>query len=322
MLNILDYEIPPPRAWTTTDLPDAAGLVTLDNDCLRELLELADVLAANPLPILSLRSDDFSLTSCKALMTTVVEQLDHGPGFAIIDRLPLELLETQTATALYWLLASMIDRPVAQSWDGKMLYDVRDSGKQPGNGVRPDITSASQNLHTDNSYNLCPPDYVALLCINTAMKGGVSQLVSFHAVHNYMRGNCPKLLARLYQNYIFDRQREHAPGDVKVIRHPLFTWDGTQLLGRLSKRMVIQGYELAGQDIDEESSAAISALEAIMTQPEMMKEFNFQPGQIQIINNKTIGHARTGFMDWPEPERKRHLIRLWLRRKGRAFYNG
>ena len=86
--------------------------------------------------------------------------------------------------------------------------------------------------------------------------------------------------------------------------------------------MVIQGYELAGQDIDEESSAAISALEAIMTRPEMMKEFNFQPGQIQIINNKTIGHARTGFMDWPEPERKRHLIRLWLRRKGRAFYNG
>jgi len=27
----LDYEIPPPRAWTATDLPDAAGLVTLDN---------------------------------------------------------------------------------------------------------------------------------------------------------------------------------------------------------------------------------------------------------------------------------------------------
>ena len=133
MLTFLDYEIPPPRAWTATDLPDAAGLVTLDNDCLGELLELADVLAANPLPILSLRSDDFSLTSCKALMTTVVEQLDHGPGFAIIDRLPLELLETHTATALYWLLASMIDRPVAQSWDGKMLYDVRDTGKQPGN---------------------------------------------------------------------------------------------------------------------------------------------------------------------------------------------
>ena len=88
MLTFLDYEIPPPRAWTATDLPDAAGLVTLDNDCLRELLELADVLAANPLPILSLRSDDFSLTSCKALMTTVVEQLDYGPGFAIIDRLP------------------------------------------------------------------------------------------------------------------------------------------------------------------------------------------------------------------------------------------
>ena len=322
MLTILDHEISLPQAWTVTDLPDGAGLVTLDENCRGELLELADVLTSNPLPILSLRPDDFDLTCCKSLMASVEEQLDHGPGFAIIDRLPLELLETHTATALYWLLASMIDRPVAQSWDGKMLYDVRDTGKKPGNGVRPDITRARQNLHTDNSYNHCPPDYVALLCINTAMKGGVSQLVSFHAVHNYMRANYPELLARLYQDYIFDRQREHDPGDEKVIHHPLFAWDGTQLLGRLSKRMVIQGYKLAGQNIDDESSAALSALEAVMTQPEMMKEFKFEPGQIQIINNKTIGHARTAFSDWPEPERKRHLIRLWLRHKGRAFYNG
>ena len=67
-----------------------------------------------------------------------------------------------------YLAATRMPEPVAQSWDGKMLYDVRDTGKKPGNGVRPDITRARQNLHTDNSYNLCPPDYVALLCINTA----------------------------------------------------------------------------------------------------------------------------------------------------------
>ncbi|MCS5607371.1 MAG: hypothetical protein NZ936_17400, partial [Alphaproteobacteria bacterium] len=82
MLTFLDYEISPPRAWTATDLPDAAGLVPLDNDCLGELLELADVLTSNPLPILSLRPDDFDLTGCKSLMASVVEQLDHGPGFA------------------------------------------------------------------------------------------------------------------------------------------------------------------------------------------------------------------------------------------------
>jgi len=33
---------------------------------------------------------------------------------------------------------------------------------------------------------------------------------------------------------------------------------------------------------------------------------------MQFISNCTIVHARTGFEDWPEPERRRHLLRLWL----------
>ena len=39
---------------------------------------------------------------------------------------------------------------------------------------------------------------------------------------------------------------------------------------------------------------------------------NFMPGDIQFLHNHTILHARTGYEDWPEAERKRHLLRLWL----------
>ncbi|NQV60496.1 MAG: TauD/TfdA family dioxygenase [Alphaproteobacteria bacterium] len=325
-MAMLEHDINGPLAWTGHELADDAGLIALDHACRDELLVLAGLLAANPLPVLSLHLDDFKLENCRALMARVRRQLDQGLGFAIIDRLPLDQIDQlggeETATALYWLLASMLARPVAQSWDGKMLYDVRDTGKQPGNGVRPDITSAGQNLHTDNSYNLCPPDYVALLCRQTAMQGGVSQLVSFHAAHNRMRAECPDLLARLYQDFTFDRQREHAPDDTKVVHHPLFAWDGGRLVGRLSKRMVIQGYELEDKVMDETAAAALAALEATLTAPGMGKEFHFQPGQIQFVNNKTCGHARTAFTDWPAPRPKRRLIRLWLRHQGRAFYNG
>jgi hypothetical protein len=37
-----------------------------------------------------------------------------------------------------------------------------------------------------------------------------------------------------------------------------------------------------------------------------------QPGDIQLVHNHTILHDRTAFEDYPEPERKRHLLRLWL----------
>lgn len=317
-----DREITGPLTWRGDELPDDAGRFVLPDAAVAELHDAAQLLAANPLPALALDVRDFAFPVSTVFLAEVRRELDDGHGFAVIDGLPLEEAGRERAIALYVLLAQLIARPVAQSWDGKMIYDVRDRGKPAGNGVRPDVTNAHQNLHTDNSYNLCPPDYVALLCLQTAMEGGVSRIVSFGAAHNELRARRPELLSRLYQDYVFDRQREHAPDDVKTIRHPLLEWDGARLSGRLSRRMVRQGYELAGEDPDDEGLEAIDALEAIMDAPGMAKEFFFEPGQIQILNNRALGHARTGFTDWPEQNRKRHLVRLWLRERGRRLYNG
>ena len=33
---------------------------------------------------------------------------------------------------------------------------------------------------------------------------------------------------------------------------------------------------------------------------------------IQLLKNSVILHKRTAYEDWEEPERKRHLLRLWL----------
>lgn len=39
----------------------------------------------------------------------------------------------------------------------------------------------------------------------------------------------------------------------------------------------------------------------------------FRPGDIQWLKNAVILHKRTAYEDYEEPDRKRHLIRLWLR---------
>jgi hypothetical protein len=33
---------------------------------------------------------------------------------------------------------------------------------------------------------------------------------------------------------------------------------------------------------------------------------------MQFVYNHSMLHDRTAFVDWPEPERRRHLLRLWL----------
>jgi alpha-ketoglutarate-dependent taurine dioxygenase len=310
-------------AWIGSELTEDAGIVALTPQCLEEIARLAATLGDNPIPTLALAPSDFDLPACRSVMAKVRANLDDGLGFAIIDRIPLETMQRETAIKIYWLLASVVARPVAQKWSGEMVYTVADlTGKKPGNGIRPDITNAEQNFHNDNSYNLCPPDYVGLLCLQVAKSGGISRVVSLETAHNLLRQQNPELLKRLYQPYHFDRQREHDPAAEKAISRPVFTSEGGRLQCRLSRYLIEQGYELAHEPLDEPGRAALDALTAIIDDAALYKEFHFAPGQIQILDNRRLGHKRTQFEDWQETERKRTLIRLWLRNRGRPFYNG
>jgi hypothetical protein len=42
----------------------------------------------------------------------------------------------------------------------------------------------------------------------------------------------------------------------------------------------------------------------------------FEPGDVQLLHNHVIVHSRTAYDDWPELERRRHLLRLWLATPG------
>lgn len=308
--------------WDASSLRPTDGIVPLEAEARRELEHIVTFLRDNPLPVEMLEPQAFRMDACRRMMARAKQTLQEGVGFVIIDRLPLDVFSREEAKAVYWLLSQLVCRPVAQSWDGKLIYDVRDLGKPPGNGVRPDVTNAEQNFHTDNSYNLCPPDYVALLCQRPAKEGGISSIVSFHTVYNEMLARHPKLVDRLFAPYLFDRNREHAPDAPPVISHPLMQVVHGRLTSRLSHRHVVNGYRMAGVKLDALGEDALEALEATMNQERLVREFFFEPGQIQIVDNRRLGHRRTGYVDHPEDDRKRHLVRLWLRQEGRRFYNG
>ena len=314
--------IPQRLLWRGADLAASAGKIALPADVEAELDRLVTALDRDPIPLLLLRPDDFALDASHAFMREVKVSLDQGPGFAIVDRLPVERWSQDGARAVWWLLASLVARPVAQKWDGTSIYDVTDLGRPPGNGVRPDVTNYEQNFHTDNSYNLVPPHYVGLLCLRTAMEGGVSGIVSFATAHEEMRRRHPNLLPRLYHPFYFDRQREHAPDDVMTTYHPMLESEDGRLIARLSHFQVTNGHRIAGVELDPEGAAALEAFEAILNAPDMAARFHFQPGQMQLIDNRALGHKRTAFRDWPEVERKRLLVRLWLRDRGSRAYNG
>ena len=192
--TMIDRDIESPAAWTRSTVSMDEGRLLLGRNAWPRSRRWWTALRANPLPVLALAPADFELAQCRRAMARLEAMLEGGPGFAIVDRLPLDRLGARRPPLLL-APAALIARPVAQKWDGTMVYDVRDLGRPPGNGVRPDITNAEQSFHTDNSYNLCPPEYVGLLCLHPAMEGGVSRIVSLVSAHNEMRRRHPDLLA-------------------------------------------------------------------------------------------------------------------------------
>jgi len=323
MTMIRERPLDSPTSWVADTLLENDGLVELDAACRDEIDAVAAELAANPLPIEALRVSDVEMPACQATMSRVRRQLEDGIGFAVVDRLPVERLDRDISKKLYWLLMSMAGRPVAQSWGGTMVYDVLDTGKKStaGSGIRSSKTNGGQSYHCDNTFNL-PPDFVGLLCIQTAKKGGMSGLISLETVYNLLLEDFPEVLPRLYEPFYFDRQAEHPPEDQRWSFKPVFLTQGDKFVAHFNPRRVEHGYEMQGKEMDGPTRDAIQALQRVSERSGLGKDFEFQRGQIQIVNNKRLAHRRTAFRDWPEPERRRHLVRIWLRDAGRPFYLG
>ncbi|MBN9086044.1 MAG: TauD/TfdA family dioxygenase [Reyranella sp.] len=314
-----------PQAWTRDTIAAADWTVTLTDAATRELLAVRDEIRRAPVPTFLLDPKDFALEACRAVMTEVRRVTQSGPMFAVLDRLPMAEIAGDEAIQLYWLLSSLLARPVAQKITGQMFYDVMDTGVtlKPGSGIRPTVTNVDLRFHNDNSYNETPPDYVCLLCLHPAKEGGISQVMSVATVHEALQHRHPELMARLYRPFWYDRHAEHHPGEPTTFGAPMFERgaDGT-IKARLALSEIHAGYELRGERMDNETAAALAAVQSVFDRPELHVELGFAPGQIQFVNNRATGHARTEFTDFPEPERKRHLVRLWLRDAGKRGYCG
>ncbi len=320
---MIDNPIAGPSAWRRGEVKSQDYRVVLSDACLDEIRRLADEIRTFPLPTMLRTPDEYDLPRCRAAMAEVSHILKEGVRFAVVDRLPLDELKGEEATAIYWLLASMVARPVAQKLDGTMIYDVHDTGQQalPGSGIRPDKTNIEIRFHIDNAYNRAPPEIVGLLCLRPAKSGGVSRVLSFHTVHNELLAHHPEHLPRLYQPFWFDRQREFFPGEPETFAAPIFS-DNGELHARFSAHQISGGYALKGVPVDNAGAAALATTLDIFERPGIAIDFDFAPGEIQFVDNRVLGHSRTEFEDFAESDRRRHLVRLWLRDHGNRAYPG
>ncbi|MGE0745633.1 MAG: TauD/TfdA family dioxygenase [Rhodospirillales bacterium] len=316
---MLDDFIDGPIAWQASDLDERVWRVALTDEALSELDAIARAFADYDGPFDALQPDAMDWPATTEVMIDVRTSLDQGIGFAIVDRMPVERWTEKGSRAVAWLLNNFLAPAIMQKWKGARVYDVRDTGAKLAYGIRRSVTNLEQEYHTDGSFLAKTPSLMGLACLRQAAEGGLSRIASLAAAHNVLRDSSPELLARLYRPFYWDRQAEHAAGEVPSSAHPVFWYDGVRLGGRYYDDYIRNGYKLMHQPIDDLGMAALAAMRQIVEAPGSGFEFRLKPGEVFFLNNHLVAHGRSAFRDAQQGDVAgggRLLLRFWLRRGG------
>jgi len=310
------------RAWQAADIQPEDWTVHVSKDAISELQGMVSHMRAHPLPVLLRTLEEFSIPHLLDVMASTKNALDCRFGFCVVHDLPIDDYEIDEIVACFWVLGQLVDRPVAQKWDGTMIYDVIDTGEEFRYGVRGSYTNVELPFHNDNAFGTSVPHYVGLLCRNSAMKGGETRFCSVYNLHNRLFTTSPKLLKRLYRPVFFDRQAEHAKDADTTVRFPMFSWDGQRLSARVNISLVKKGYAVANEPLDHELEDALQAIQEITSDSNLWVEAPIQRGQLQYLNNLDVLHYRNTFEDHEDSNLQRHLYRTWHRNSGSRAYDG
>ena len=308
--------------WLASELKQENWTVSLNSSANREIASMVAQTRRNPLPTLLLKPEQFEIPELKSAYKKAKAICDHGAGFAVIDKLPIDDFEIEDMVNVYWTLGHFMGRNVAQKWDGTMIYNVTDTGKKYGYGVRGSATNVELVFHTDNAFGISVPDYVGLMCKYPAKKGGLSRFCSLYTVHSRMEEKYPDELRRLYQPVYFDRQAEHAIGEAKTSYAPMFSWKNGQLRCRANSSLVRKGYQVGKIEMDTILKNALEAIDEVTSSADLWIEAPLSRGEVQYLNNHELGHYRSDFVDHDDETKKRHLYRLWHRAYGNQTYDG
>ena len=296
-----------PAAWTAETLGSIADFSYAITD--RDADELVAGVAAfrrHGVPIEEVSRDNFPLDRFADVLADVRRELIDGRGLVMLRNFPLQRFDREQQAIAYLGLGAYLGKAMSQNRQGHILGHVKDLGGNYADAdTRGYMTRAEMRFHSD----AC--DYVGLLCLQTAKSGGASRVASSVTVYNRMLAHRPDLAEALCGDLYRSRSGELNPGEEPWIKHPIFCFaegyfSATGLGAAIDKAQKLPGVP----PFTEAQKEAIALYRA--TVEACAVDMDFQPGDIQLLNNFVTLHTRREFEDWPEPQRKRHLLRLWL----------
>lgn len=295
-----------PCAWKGADLQNRTDWIRhFRADELGEIDTALQSVKKRGLDLFDITKAEFPLPQFSKTLADIAKELESGRGMIMLRGLPLSYSPDDLRT-VYWGIGTYLGTAVSQNKAGELLGVVKDFQMEYTNTTRRGSKTADGlQFHSDRC------DVVGLLCVRKAKEGGASRIVSAVAMHNEILRRRPDLIHLFFENWDHSWQGEQPPGSGRTMQRPIFSWRDGHFTGLFSP-----AYIWFAQDFPEVPRHTPQQIEALKLFDQLADELalnmHFEPGDIQLVNNHVLYHGRTAFVDYPEADKKRVLLRLWL----------
>lgn len=297
-----------PAAWAGREIAGSEELFRLDDAQTGALVarvgELLPTRTSGGIELAATRqADEVLVPEVAELFARMRTELLHGRGVALIRGLPVDELSIEECEVLAWCVGIHLGVPIHQNPQRDLIVHVVDNGKDfARREVRAYETAAELNYHSDSS------DIVGLLCIRPAQSGGVSTVVSSTRIHDEMVRRDPVAAALLYEPWW-----HYNPADGSVTARPICVRQGDDLFTHYGRRYLdLAAADPRTPDLSDEQRSALDLFDDFVGDRDLVLDMDFQPGDLQLLNNYKILHSRTEYTDHRDPRLRRHLVRIWL----------
>jgi len=305
-----ETEIVSDAAWIGSDMAanPKRWLLELSPAQIADLEQAAKHYVSLGKDIGEISKSEFPLGEFSGHLSRLREKLIHGLGVEVLRGLPVASYSQEFAATIFCGLGAHLGSARSQNAQGHILGHVRDTGANANDpNTRIYQTNARQMFHTDSA------DVVGLLCIREAMEGGKSLLVSAVSIYNRMRKERPELAKLLFDPIATDRRGEIPDGMEPFMTIPPLSWHDGFLTVFYQRQYIDSAQRFDGaMQLTDKHIEALDLFDELANDPELHFSMQLQPGDMQFVYNHSQLHDRTGFVDWPDPDKRRHLLRLWL----------
>jgi hypothetical protein len=255
----------------------------------------------------SIAPDAFALPLLARRMRAARDEVRSGRGFSLLRGLPVDGLSREQFVAAVWIVGQHFGQALSQNAQGERIGHVIDA---TANDPTPRMYRSNLELRPHNDFT----PMISLACWHKGETGGASVVVSGVTVHDQIRDRHPAALATLYRGFHHHRLGEQAEGvsAATPYRTPVFSAVDGALSCRYLRSNMVAGHMEMNAPLTPDEIEALNTFDRVATAPENRLAFFLERGDMLVINNYTVMHARTSFTNHPDPEHKRHLVRLWL----------